>query len=56
MGGCCARDEDYESAKNIDSLKILIEKDIIYFVEQKKAINSEIEVIKYIYSGYRERS
>ena len=44
MGGCCTRDEDFESAKNFENLRILIEKDIIYFSEQRKAIHSETDV------------
>lgn len=44
MGSCCVRDEDYQSAKSIESLRILIDKDIIYFTNQQNAIQSETEV------------
>lgn len=45
MGGCCVRDEDYQSAKSLESLRILVDKDIIYFSKQQKAIMSETDVL-----------
>jgi hypothetical protein len=44
MGSCCVRDEDYQSAKSMESLRILVDKDIIYFTSQQKAIMSETDV------------
>lgn len=52
MGGCCTRDEDFESAKNIENLRILVDKDLIYFTEQKKAILSETDVLSKINKGF----